>query len=173
MSYKLIDFKNTSPKIDKTAFLADGVCVAGDVTIGQNANIWFNSVIRGDVAPVKIGKNTNIQDGTVIHTSRFDGPTYIGDNITIGHMALIHACTIEDNAFIGMQSLIMDNAVIEEYGFVGAGSLIPHGQIVKKREMWMGRPAKFIRMITDQELDFMLGNIENYLELSKEYKKER
>ena len=120
---------------------------------------------------VTVGKNTNIQDGCVVHTSRFDGPTHIGSNITIGHMALIHACTIEDNAFIGMQSAIMDKAIIEEYGFVGAGSLVPPGKVIRKKELWVGSPAKFIRNVTDEELDFMRGNVENYLSLSSEYKK--
>jgi len=132
-------------------------------------NICFNSVIRGDVAPVIIGKNTNIQDGTVIHTSRFDGPTHIGDNITVGHMALLHACTVEDNAFIGMQAAVMDKAIVEEYGFVGPGSLVSPGKIVKRKELWMGRPAKFVRMVTDEEIDFMRGNVRNYLDLSNEY----
>jgi carbonic anhydrase/acetyltransferase-like protein (isoleucine patch superfamily) len=171
MGYKLVDYKNLSPNIHETVYLADGVIIAGDVTIQEHANIWFNSVIRGDVAKVTIGKNTNIQDGTVIHTSRFDGPTHIGSNITIGHMALIHACSIEDNAFIGMQSTVMDKSIVEEYGFLGAGSLLSPGKIVRKNEMWIGRPAKFVRMITDQEKEFMQGNLQNYLDLAKAYKK--
>ena len=171
MNYKLITFKDTKPTIHKSVFLANGVVIAADVTIAENANIWFNSVIRGDVSPVTIGKNTNIQDGSVIHTSRFNGPTHIGDNVTVGHLALLHACIIEDNAFIGMQAVVMDKVVVEEYGFVGAGSLVSPGKIVKKKELWIGRPAKFVRMITDEELEFMQGNIKNYLELSNEYKK--
>lgn len=86
-------------------------------------------------------------------------------------MALLHACTLENNSFIGMQSAVMDKAVVEEYGFVGAGSLVSPGKIVKKKELWMGRPAKFVRMVTDEELDFMRGNVQNYLDLSNEYKK--
>ncbi len=171
MGYKLVDYKNLSPNIHETVYLADGVVIAGDVTIQEYANIWFNSVIRGDVAKITIGKNTNIQDGTVIHTSRFDGPTHIGSNITIGHMALIHACSIEDNAFIGMQSTVMDKSIVEEYGFLGAGSLLSPGKIVRKNELWVGRPAKFVRMITDQEKEFMQGNLQNYLDLAKAYKK--
>tara|TARA_B110000503_G_C7166405_1_gene422062 strand:- start:4382 stop:4897 length:516 start_codon:yes stop_codon:yes gene_type:complete len=171
MNYKLITFKDTKPTIHKSAFLASGVIIAADVTIAENVNIWFNSVIRGDVSPVTIGKNTNIQDGSVIHTSRFNGPTHIGDNVTVGHLALLHACIIEDNAFIGMQAAVMDKVVVEEYGFVGAGSLVSPGKIVKKKELWIGRPAKFVRMITDEELEFMQENIKNYLELSNEYKK--
>lgn len=171
MSYKLVRFKNLAPEIHKSVFLADGAVIAGDVTIEDNASIWFNSVVRGDVAPVTIGKNTNIQDGSVVHTSRFDGPTHIGSNITIGHMALLHACVIEDNAFIGMQAAVMDKAIVEEYGFVGAGSLVASGKVVRKKELWIGRPAKFIRMIGNEELEFMQSNIQNYIDLSMEYKK--
>lgn len=165
----LINFRNMSPKIAKDVFIAKGAIIAADVTIGDNSGIWFNSVIRGDVAPVTIGKNTNIQDGSVIHTSRFDGPTHIGDNITVGHMALIHACTLHNNCFVGMSSTIMDNAIIEEWGFVGAGSLVTPGKVIRKKELWAGRPAKFVRYITDDEIEFMKGNVKNYVELAKEY----
>jgi carbonic anhydrase/acetyltransferase-like protein (isoleucine patch superfamily) len=167
MNYKLIAFKDKKPKIHDNVFLADGVVIAADVTIKANANIWYNTVIRGDVAPVVIGENTNIQDGSVIHTSRFDdGATHVGSNVTVGHMALLHACTIQDNAFVGMQAAVLDKAIVEEYGFVGAGSLVPPGKIVRKKELWVGRPARFVRMVTDEELEFMRGNIENYLELA-------
>lgn len=171
MDHKIIKFKKLKPKIHESAYIAEGAIIAADVTVDENANIWFNAVIRGDVSPITIGKNTNIQDCSVVHTSRFDGPTNIGSNITIGHMALIHACTIEDNAFIGMQTTIMDKAIIEEYGFVGAGSLVPPGKVVRKKELWVGSPAKFVRNVTDAELEFMRGNVENYVSLSREYKK--
>src|ERR1700761_59284 len=105
MKYKLLPFKDKYPVIDKSVFIADGTMIIGDVTIGKNSNIWFNCVLRGDVAPISIGEGTNVQDGSIIHTSRFNGPTTIGNNITIGHMALLHACTIKDNAFIGMRSV--------------------------------------------------------------------
>lgn len=170
MSYKIIEYQGIRPLIDKTVYLADGVIIAGDVTIGANSNIWFNTVIRGDVEKVTIGQNTNVQDGSVIHTSRFDGPTHIGSNITIGHMALIHACTIHDNAFVGMHSTIMDKAIVEEFGFLGAGSLLPPGKVIKKNELWVGMPARFVRLVTAQEKEFMKGNIKNYLELAEEYK---
>ena len=167
---QLIKYKDHYPKIDPAAFIAAGAVIAGDVTIAQNASIWFNSVLRGDVAPITVGACTNIQDGTVVHTSRFDGPTFIGKNITIGHLALIHACTIKDNAFIGMQSTIMDKAIIEEYAFIAAGSLVTPNKVVKSRELWAGSPAKFIRKITEEEVDFMHGNIKNYMDLAREYK---
>lgn len=170
MSNNIIKFKNFTPKIHDSAYLADGVRIVGDVTIEENASIWFNSVIRGDVAPVTIGKNTNIQDGTVVHTSRFDGPTHIGNNVTVGHLALIHACTIEDNAFVGMQAIVMDKAIVEEFGFIGAGSLVPPGKVIRKKELWVGRPAKFIRIVSGEELEFMSSNLQNYINLAQEYK---
>ena len=124
MSYKLVRFKNLAPEIRKSVFLADGAVIAGDVTIEDNASIWFNSVIRGDVAPVTIGKNTNIQDGSVVHTSRFDGPTHIGSNITIGHMALLHACIIEDNAFIGSRCIVVEGVRVESEAVLGANVVL-------------------------------------------------
>jgi carbonic anhydrase/acetyltransferase-like protein (isoleucine patch superfamily) len=167
---KIIKFKGISPKIDKSSFIAHGAIIAGDVTISENSGVWFNCVLRGDVNPITVGSCTNIQDGTIIHTSRFDGPTSIGNNVTIGHLALIHACTIKNNAFIGIQSTIMDKAMIEEYAFIAAGSLVTPGKIVKSRELWAGSPAKFIRKIMEEEVRFMQDNIENYIDLAKEYK---
>lgn len=166
---KILKYKNLYPQIHPSVFLADGAVIAGDVIIGEDSGIWFNCVLRGDVNPITVGKRTNIQDGTVVHTSRFDGPTHIGNDITIGHLALIHACTIKDNAFIGMQSTIMDKAIIEEYAFVAAGSLVTPGKTVKSKEMWAGSPAKFLRYITEEEIDFMHDNVANYIQLAKEY----
>lgn len=169
----ILKYQNNHPQVDTSCYIANGAIIAGDVTIGANSSIWFNSVIRGDVAPVIIGDNTNIQDATVIHTSRFeDGSAVIGDNITVGHMALLHACKIHDNAFIGMKSVIMDKVVVEEYGFVAAGSLLTHGKIVKKYELWAGSPAKFVRKISKEEQEFMIDNVRIYINLAKEYKRE-
>lgn len=166
----IMKYRNHYPQIDPSCYIANGVVIAGDVTIGKNSSVWFNSVIRGDVAAVIIGENTNIQDGTVIHTSRFDnGQTIIGNNITVGHMALLHACRVHDHAFIGMRATIMDQAVIEEHGFVAAGSLVTNGKIVKKHELWAGSPAKFIRKISQEEQEFMVDNVQNYINLAQEY----
>jgi carbonic anhydrase/acetyltransferase-like protein (isoleucine patch superfamily) len=170
MSHKIIiPYKGIYPQIDPSSYIAEGAAIVGDVTIGKNSSVWFNSVIRGDVAKITIGDNTNIQDGTVIHTSRFNGPTYIGNNITIGHMVLIHACTIKDNAFVGMKSVVMDHSVVEEYGFVAAGALVTPSKVIKSKELWSGVPAKFVRFVTDDELEFMLDNVQNYCKLAKEY----
>jgi carbonic anhydrase/acetyltransferase-like protein (isoleucine patch superfamily) len=171
--YKLIPYNNIIPKIDNDAYIADGTIIIGSVDIGKNSSIWFNSVLRGDVAPIVIGENSNIQDGTVIHTSRFNGPVMIGSNVTIGHMALIHAASIANYAFIGMRSIIMDFAIIEEYGFVAAGSLVSPHKIIKSKELWMGIPAKFIRFVTDKELEQMEDNNRSYIELAKSYSKKQ
>lgn len=170
MSYKIIPYLNFVPVIDKNSYIADGCIVTGAVTIGANSSIWFNAVLRGDVAPIYIGNNTNIQDGAVVHTSRFNGITNIGNDVTIGHLALIHACTVHDHAFVGMRAVVMDNAVIEEYGFIAAGAVITPNKRVKSKELWAGMPAKFIRHITEAEIEYMQSNIENYINLKNIYK---
>lgn len=169
MSFKLIPYKGVGPKIAKDCFIADGAVLAGDVTVGSNSGIWFNAVVRGDVAPITIGSNTNIQDGSVIHTSRLNGPTHIGNNITVGHLAIIHACTIHDNAFIGMKAIVMDRTIVEEFGFVAAGALVTPNEIIKSKELWSGVPAKFTRYVTDKELEFMRDNVKSYINLARSY----
>ncbi|WP_341763712.1 gamma carbonic anhydrase family protein [Candidatus Tisiphia endosymbiont of Beris chalybata] len=169
MSPKVISYNNICPSIDKEAYIADNACIIGDVIIGNKSSIWYNCVLRGDVAPIRVGCNTNIQDGTVIHTSRFNGPALIGDNVTIGHCCLIHAATIENNAFVGMRATIMDYSIIEPYGFVAAGSLVTPNKTIKSKELWMGSPAKFARYLTSEELNAMLDNTENYVKLTSDY----
>lgn len=169
MSFTIIPYNNIYPNIDQEAYIADNSCIIGAVTIGSKTSVWYNCVIRGDVAPVTIGAETNIQDGTVIHTSRFNGPVLIGDNVTVGHCCLIHGCTIASNAFIGMRATIMDHAIIEEYGFVAAGSLVLSNSIIKSKELWIGSPAKFVRYLTNKELDAMLDNTANYIQLTNHY----
>lgn len=165
----IIKFKDTLPKIADDVYISEGVYIIGDVTIGKNSNIWFGSILRGDVAPIIIGENTNIQDGTIIHTSRINGGTYIGTNVTIGHRATIHAANILDNAFIGMGATVMDKSVIEPFAIIAAGALVTQGNIVKTRELWAGVPAKFIRNVTDEEAKYIENSAKNYLEISKEY----
>lgn len=169
MSSKILAFRGLSPEIDDSAFIAGNCAIIGDVKIGKNSSIWFNSVIRGDVCPIRVGDNTNIQDGSVVHTSRFNGPTYIGDNITIGHRAMIHACTIKDYAFIGMSATVLDGAVVEEYAFVAAGAVVTPGKIVRSKELWAGVPARFVRNLTDNDLFQMQDNCESYVNLAREY----
>jgi carbonic anhydrase/acetyltransferase-like protein (isoleucine patch superfamily) len=166
---KILPYNGVMPIIAHDVFIAQGSFVIGKVEIGSGSSIWFNSVIRGDVADIKIGKNTNIQDGSVIHVSRGGGDTIIGDNVTVGHMALLHACRLMDNCFIGMGAIVMDNAIVEENSYVGAGSMVTNGKIVKEGELWLGRPAKFVRKLTKDEIVYIKTSSNNYVELAKQY----
>lgn len=166
----IFSYRNIFPQIDPSSFIAPTASIIGQVEIGKYSNIWFNTVIRGDVAPIKIGTHSNIQDGTIIHVSRGqEGQTIIGNYVTIGHKAMIHACRIEDFSFIGMNATIMDRAVIETGSWVAAGSLITEGKIVKKGEIWAGHPAKFFRKLTPLEEEHIKISAENYIKLSLEY----
>ena len=129
-----------------------GSKIIGNVEIKNEASIWFNCVIRGDINKIHIGNGTNIQDGTVIHVSGNIGQTFIGRDVVVGHMSLIHACKLDDACLIGMGATVMDNAIVESGSWVGAGALIPPGKHVKTGEVWLGMPAKPVREITSFEL---------------------
>ena len=165
-----IDYQQISPQIDTKAFVAEGAKIIGDVTVGMESSIWYNCVLRGDVDSIIIGTGTNVQDATVIHTSRFNGKTIIGNNVTIGHTAIIHACKIMDMAFIGMGAIIMDNVIVEPYGFVAAGTLIPPGKIVKSYQLWAGTPGKLIRQLTEKEIFLIDDSYKHYVKLAKKHK---
>jgi len=166
----IIPFRGITPKIHPSAFIADNVVITGDVEVGEDSNIWYGCVLRGDVNKIVIGKRSNIQDGTVVHESSFGHPTIIGDDVTIGHMALIHACTVKDRGFVGMQALVMDGAVVESEGMVAAGTLVPAGKIISSGQLWGGRPAKFMRDLTDEDRRHMAWSSEHYVRMAKEYK---
>ena len=179
MSFVIVKYKNKSPQINKSVFIADGVKIIGDVEVDENSSIWFNSVIRADVNFIKIGKKTNIQDGSIIHVSsngfsangKRGFPTIIGDFVTVGHNATIHACRIDDYALIGMGAVILDKSYIGEYGFVAAGAVVTPGTKINKYELWAGNPAKFVRKVTNTEIDLMENTPIVYDKLSKEFLK--
>jgi carbonic anhydrase/acetyltransferase-like protein (isoleucine patch superfamily) len=167
----ILPYQGVWPTIDDSAFIAPGAVVAGDVTIGAQSNIWFGCVIRGDVQKVAIGSRTNIQDGSVIHVTRKIGPTTIGSGVTVGHLALMHACTIEDNSFVGMRSVVMDFAVVEQGGMLAAGAMLTPKKRVPKGEVWAGNPAKFFRPMTQEEIDYIPFSAEHYVKLGQGYKR--
>jgi carbonic anhydrase/acetyltransferase-like protein (isoleucine patch superfamily) len=169
MSDQIFPYNEIYPKISKDSFIAPGAKIIGDVTIGSKCGIWFNNVIRGDVAYVHIGDRTNVQDGTVIHVTRNGHPTIIGSGVTIGHKALLHACKLEDSCFIGMGATIMDDVIVETGAMVAAGSLITPKKIVKKGEIWAGNPGKFFRNLTQKETDFIKISENNYVKHVEEY----
>ena len=169
MSENIIPFRGHIPEISKTAFIAPSASIIGDVKIGAGSGVWYNCVLRGDMNEIRIGENSNVQDGTIIHVASLGQGTYIGSRVSIGHLALIHACTIEDDAMIGMQATIMDGAVIEAGALVAAGSLVPPGKRVLKGQMWAGSPAKYMRDVrkSDQGMIDYIWPV--YRDLAGEY----
>ena len=168
----ILPYNGTWPKIADDVFIAPGACVIGDVEIGAGSSVWFNSVIRGDDKPIRIGERVNIQDGTVIHVhSKFQG-TFIGSDITIGHMALLHACNIQDKAFVGMGSIVLDRCTIETGGMLAGGAMLTPGKTVKSGELWAGRPAKFMRALSDEEISGFDWSFQSYAERAGEYRDE-
>jgi carbonic anhydrase/acetyltransferase-like protein (isoleucine patch superfamily) len=162
-------YKNGSPKIDKSVFIAKNASVIGDVTIGEQSSIWFNTVIRGDVAPTHIGKRVSIQDLSMVHQSP-DNPAIVEDDVTIGHQVTLHGAIIRKNALIGMGSIVLDGAEIGENAFIGAGSLVPPGKKIPPHTMALGRPAKVVRDLTDKDYAEMDRVRKSYVEKGQYYK---
>ena len=165
-------YKGKVPFIHESCFVAPTASVIGDVQIGQDSNIWYNCVLRGDVNDIRIGERTNIQDGTVIHvTTDFQG-TYVGNDVTVGHSAILHACIVEDFGFVGMQACVMDGAVVESFGMLAAGSLLTPGKRVPKGQLWSGSPARYMRDLKDEEIAYIKWSAPHYLELGQQHKSE-
>jgi carbonic anhydrase/acetyltransferase-like protein (isoleucine patch superfamily) len=165
----ILSYQGIMPTIHPDAFIAPGAVVIGDVVIGKDSNIWFGCVIRGDVNTIRIGERTNIQDGTIIHVTRKTGPTTIGSGITVGHRAILHACILEDDCFVGMGATVMDHAVVQKGGMLAAGAQLTPKKQVPPREIWAGNPAKRFREMTQDEIDYIPISAQHYVELSKRY----
>ncbi len=155
-------FKGINPKIHKSAFIVPSADIIGDVEIGENASFWFNTVARGDVNKIKIGKNTNIQDGTVLHVTYEKSSLTIGDNVTVGHSVTLHGCTVKDFVLIGMRAVVLDDAVIGEESIIGAGALVTQGTVIPPRSMVLGSPGKVVRQLKPEEIKFLHQSAENY-----------
>lgn len=168
----IVPYRGVWPQIDSSAFIAPGAVVAGDVVIGPESSIWYGCVVRGDVEKVRIGRRTNIQDGTVIHVSRHEGPTLIGDGVTVGHQALLHACILEDRSFVGMGARVLDYAVVESGAMAAAGALVAPRKRIPAGQVWAGCPATYFRDLTQAEQDFIPQSEDNYVRLSREYMEE-
>ena len=164
-------FKDIYPVINSSCFIAESADIIGKVTIEENSNVWYNTVIRGDVASISIGKNTNIQDQAVVHVSN-GVSTKIGSFVTIGHSAIVHGCTVEDNVLIGMGSIVLDGAHIEENCIIGAGALIPPNKKIPRNSLVVGSPGKVVRELTQEEIEGIKRSAENYVELSIHHKSE-
>jgi carbonic anhydrase/acetyltransferase-like protein (isoleucine patch superfamily) len=162
----LFPFEGKTPVVDPAAWVAPTAAVIGDVTIGAGSNIWYHCVLRGDTNYIRIGSRTNIQDGTIIHVNAAHQPTNIGNDVTVGHAAIIHACTLKDRAFVGMGATVLDDAVIEEGGVLAAGSVLPPGKRVGPMELWMGNPAKLARVLTPEARAGFDRTAPHYVELA-------
>lgn len=167
----ILPYNGISPTIDATAYVAETAVVTGDVEIGAKSSIWFGCVVRGDVNAIRIGAGVNIQDGTVVHVAR-PFACIIEDRVSIGHMALIHACTLEEGCFVGMKACIMDGAVVERGAFVAAGALVPPGKRVLAGELWAGQPARLVRHVSEKDQAIMDYTQPNYVKLSRHYKEQ-
>ncbi|MGR9049005.1 gamma carbonic anhydrase [Halobacillus faecis] len=168
----ICEYKGKVPDIHPSAYVAEDAVITGDVTIQENASVWFKTVIRGDVAPVHIGKNTNIQDLSLLHQSP-DKPLIIEDGVTVGHQVTLHSAHIKENALIGMGSLILDGAVIGEQAFIGAGSLVPPGKVIPPNTLAFGRPAKVIRDLNEEDIKELNRIRKSYVEKGQYYKELR
>lgn len=165
----IYEFLKSSPQFDETVFVAPSADIIGDVTIGTECSIWFNVTIRGDVNSIKIGDRSNVQDNVCIHVMNQTGPTHIGEDVTIGHGAIVHGCTVNDRVLVGMNVTILDEAVIESDVIIAAGSLVPPGKTLESGYMYMGSPAKATRKLTEDELASIPKYATNYIKYARAY----
>lgn len=166
----ILPYKGVSPTIHPDAWIAPGAVIIGDVHIGKDTSIWFGCVVRGDVHSIRIGERTNIQDGSVVHVTDGRAATTIGSDITIGHSALLHGCTLEDGSFIGMHATVMDHAVVQSGAMLAAGALLTPGKIVPTGELWAGNPAKHFRAMKQEEGDYIPWSAQHYIDISNNYR---
>jgi carbonic anhydrase/acetyltransferase-like protein (isoleucine patch superfamily) len=164
---RFVTFQGKTPFVDPSAFVAPGARLIGDIEIGAEASIWYNCVLRGDVNAIRIGARTNIQDGSVLHVDSprpgHDAgyPTIIGEEVLIGHLAMVHGCILHDRAFVGLGAIVMDGCAIESGAMLTSGRTIPSGQL------WAGRPAKYVRDLTTADLEGMRAGVAHYVMLAK------
>ncbi len=172
----IIPFGGKTPKIHDSAFIAPGCRIIGDVEIGPDVSVWYNCVIRADVNHIRIGARTNIQDGSVVHCDSPDEanpagwPTIIGEDVLIGHMAMVHGCDLKDRAFVGLGAIVMSGAVIESDGMLAAGAMLTGGKTIGSRQLWAGRPAKFMRDLGDAQIEDMQEGVAHYVKNGKAHK---
>jgi carbonic anhydrase/acetyltransferase-like protein (isoleucine patch superfamily) len=161
-------YRGRLPRIAPSAYVADSADVIGDVEIGENSSIWFATVLRGDIEPIRIGSNSNIQDGSVVHTM-VGSPVVVGDWVTVGHRAVVHGCTIEDNCLIGMGAILLNDVRVGEGSIIAAGALVSEKTVVPPRSLYLGVPARFKRELTESDQQFIRMHAANYLEYKQVY----
>lgn len=168
-------FKNLVPQIAKGVYVHQTATIIGEVNIGENSSIWPGTVIRGDINFIRIGKNTNIQDLSMLHVNHKSeqdpagSPLIIGDNVTIGHAVTLHGCTIEDECLIGMGSIVMDKVLVQKQVLLGSGSLVASGAVLESGYLYLGRPAKKVRVLTAEEIASLMESANSYVQVKNEY----
>lgn len=172
MSGLIVPFKGFTPRVASSAFIAPNATLIGDVEIGANCGIWFGTVLRGDGPGIRIGDNSNLQDGTVVHIAARGLTTVVGRNVSVGHKALLHACEVQDHAFIGMSATVLDGAIVESGAMVAAGAVVTPRKVVRKGELWAGNPAEKLRDLTEKDYESFRWVIAHYIELAKAYRGE-
>lgn len=165
----LLAYGDKTPRIAPDAFVAPGSVIVGDVEIASGASIWFNCTLRADEAAIRIGAGSNLQDGTVVHVHGRKQGTMIGSDVTVGHMVLLHACTLEDGAYVGMGAQVMDEAVIEGGAMLAAGALLTQRKRVPRGELWAGRPARMMRRLAPEEWEQLSRTAANYAERAQQF----
>ncbi len=168
----IITYKGITPKIHPSVFLCEGVKIIGDVEIGENSSVWYNSVIRGDVNYVRIGEGTNIQDMSMLHVTIKKHPLIIGNNITVAHSVTLHGCTVKDNSMIGIGAICLDGSIIESHSLVAAGSLVREGFVVPEGTLVAGVPAKIIKELKPEEIENLTGIAKRYTGYVDEYRRQ-
>ena len=169
-------FENYTPEIAKSAFVDEASVVTGDVKIGEDSSIWPMCSVRGDINSIRIGERTNIQDGCVLHVTHDSefapggAALVVGDDVTVGHNVVLHACTIEDACLIGMGAVVLDSAIVQSGAMVGAGSLVPPAKVLEGGYLWLGSPVKRIRELSDREKAFFKYSAQHYVKLQKRHK---
>ena len=170
----LRSYKGIAPTLGERVYVDPAASVIGDVVLADDVSIWPGAVLRGDVNAIRVGARSNIQDGAIVHVAHAGpyGPGFpclIGADVTIGHAAVVHACTIEDGCLIGMHASVLDGAVVKKHGFVGAGAVVPPGKVVGERELWLGNPAKFVRVLGDAQVEQLIYSAAHYVRLKDDY----
>jgi len=168
----IIEHQGKKPQIHPSVFLAPTAVVIGDVTIGEGSSVWFGAVVRGDIQSIRIGRRVNIQDMVMIHVDAPDHPTRIADDVTMGHRAIVHGCTIEEGSLIGMGSVVMNGAVIGEGSLVAAGALVTEGKVLPPRSLIAGIPGKVLRQLSEDESEGLKKHARHYAELAATYLKQ-
>jgi carbonic anhydrase/acetyltransferase-like protein (isoleucine patch superfamily) len=169
----LRSYKNIAPRVPESAYVDESAQLIGDVTLGEHASVWMCAVLRGDVAAIRVGANTNIQDNSVLHGMRGKHEVVVGEWVTVGHSVTLHGCTVEDRCLIGMGSIILNGARVGSGSIIAAGTVIPEGTVVEPQSLWMGVPGKFRKKLGADDQETILRYAKNYLEYKAQYLKER